>query len=122
MADFQTYLAGIDENEQKERMSDILQYVKNEFPFLKKEVKWNQPMFSHHGTFIIGFSVAANHISVAPEAEVISLFTSDIEAAGYAHTKELFRIKASDEIDYDLLHRLISHNIDSKAGQSTFWR
>jgi uncharacterized protein YdhG (YjbR/CyaY superfamily) len=40
---------------------------------LKEEIKWNQPMFSDHGTFIIGFSIAKEHIAVAPEAVVISL-------------------------------------------------
>ena len=64
-------------------MEDILNYVKNKFPGLKEVIKWNQPMFTDHGTFIIGFSISKGHISVAPKPAAITLFEKDIEKAGY---------------------------------------
>jgi len=122
MKDFQTFLDSISEPDKKERMEIILKYVKEKFPQLKEEIKWNQPMFSDHGTFIIGFSVAKGHIAVAPEAVVISLFEKEIEKAGYSHTQELFRIKWADKVDLDLLHKIIIYNIENKKGMTSFWR
>ncbi|MCQ4950818.1 hypothetical protein NE646_14380, partial [Bittarella massiliensis] len=37
------------------------------FPDLTPKIAWNQPMFTDHGTFIIGFSAAKAHLAVAPE-------------------------------------------------------
>jgi uncharacterized protein YdhG (YjbR/CyaY superfamily) len=122
MKDFQMFLDSIREPDNRERMENILKYVKEKFPQLKEEIKWNQPMFSDHGTFIIGFSVAKGHIAVAPEAVVISLFEKEIEQAGYSHTKELFRIKWTDQVDFDLLHKLVNYNIENKKNMIKFWR
>ena len=122
MKDFQMFLDSMREPDKRERMENILKYVKEKFPQLKEEIKWNQPMFSDHGTFIIGFSVAKGHIAVAPEAVVISLFEKEIEEAGYSHTQELLRIKWTDKVDFDLLHKIIAYNIENKKGMTSFWR
>ena len=45
--------------------------------------------------------------AVAPEAVVINLFKKEIEEAGYSHTKELFRIKWTDKVDYELLGKIV---------------
>ena len=119
---FETFLNAISEQNKKDRMEDILDHIKKKFPQLKEEIKWNQPIFSDHGTFIIGFSIAKGHISVAPESVVIDLFKEDIEKAGYNHTKELFRIKWTDEVDHDLLDKLIVYNIENKKDMTKFWR
>ena len=122
MKEFQTFLDSIDEPNQRERMEGILLYIKERFPHLKEEIKWNQPMFSDHGTFIIGFSIAKGHIAVAPESAVIILFEREIEEAGYSHTKELFRIKWTDKVNLDLLHKMAAYNIEDKKDMATFWR
>lgn len=122
MKDFQMFLDSIDEPDKKERMEGILRYIKEKFPQLNEEIKWNQPMFSDHGTFIIGFSVAKAHIAVAPEAVVISLFEKEIEEAGYSHTRELFRIKWTDKVDFDLLYKIVAYNIEDKKAMTKFWR
>lgn len=103
-------------------MESILNNMKEKFPQLKEEIKWNQPMFSDHGTFIIGFSVAKGHIAVAPEEVVIRRFEKEIEEAGYSHTQELFRIKWKDEVDFDLLYNMVSYNIEDKKDMTKFWR
>ncbi|MDD4688917.1 MAG: DUF1801 domain-containing protein [Eubacteriales bacterium] len=122
MKDFQMFLDSIGELKKRERLEGILSSIKEKFPQLKEEIKWNQPMFSDHGTFIIGFSVAKEHIAVAPEAAVISLFEKEIEQAGYSHTQELFRIKWTDNVDFDLLNRVIAYNIEDKKDMTKFWR
>ena len=122
MNDFQEYINGIDKPEQRERMASIFSYIRKTFPQLKEEIKWNQPMFTDHGTFIIGFSRAKDHIAVAPEAVVIDLFAQEIEKAGYSHTKGLFRIKWTDKVDYELLRKIIAYNIEDKKDMTKFWR
>ncbi|MFA6612347.1 MAG: hypothetical protein WCS64_02065 [Dehalococcoidales bacterium] len=59
---------------------------------------------------------------MAPEAAVIDLFKKEIEQAGYSFTKELFRIKWTDKVDYALLHNIIAYNIESKKDFTKFWR
>ena len=103
-------------------MEDILNYVKNNFPGLKEVIKWNQPMFTDHGTFIIGFSISKGHISLAPEPAAITLFEKDIEKAGYTQTQGIFRIKWTDKIDLNLLDKIIDYNIEDKKGMTSFWR
>ena len=122
MNDFQEFLNTIEDPVKKERMESIINYIRKTFPQLKEEIKWNQPMFTDHGTFIIGFSIAKNHIAVAPESIVIKLFEKEIEEAGYSHTKGLFRIKWTDKIDYDLLRKIVAFNIEDKKGMVKFWR
>lgn len=122
MKDFKDFLKSIKEAKKRERMEEILSHIKKEFPQLKEEIKWNQPMFTDHGTFIIAFSIAKEHIAVASEGVVISLFEKEIKKAGYSHTKELFRIKWTDQVDYNLLDKLIAYNIDDKKDMTKFWR
>jgi len=122
MKDFQMFLDSIGELEKRERLAGILNNIKEKFPQLKEEIKWNQPMFSDHGTFIIGFSIAKDHIAVAPEAAVISLFEKEIEEAGYSHTQGLFRIKWTDHVDFDLLYKVVAYNIEDKKDMTKYWR
>lgn len=116
------FLDRIDEPDKRERMERILNHVKQKFPQLKEEIKWNEPMFSDHGSFIIGFSIAKGHIAVAPEPVVISLFEKEIKEAGYSYTKGLFRIKWEDKVDLGLLDKMIAYNIEDKKDMTKFWR
>lgn len=86
------------------------------------KIAWNQPMFTDHGTFIIGFSIAKHHLAVAPERAGIIRFSDEIVQAGYEHTKELIRIRWDGPVDYSLLEKMIEFNIMDKADCSTFWR
>lgn len=122
MSKFQPFLEAIEDRSKKERMEEILGNIKTSFPFLCEELKWNQPMYSNNGTFIIGFSISKAHISVAPEAVVMEKFEDDIKNAGYTYTKELFRIKFTDKVDYDLLYKIVAYNIETKKDIKTFWR
>lgn len=122
MSGFKEYLDKIEESEKKERLTFIFDSIKKEFPQLKEEIKWNQPMFTDHGTFIIGFSVAKGHIAVAPEDDVMALFEKRIEEAGYSHTKRLLRIKWTDEIDFDLIYSMIAFKIEDKKDYKKFWK
>ena len=74
MTVFNKFLEGIDDRSKRERMEQIFTWIRHHYPHLKQEIKWNQPMYTEHGTFIIGFSVAKKHIAVAPENVAINQF------------------------------------------------
>jgi uncharacterized protein YdhG (YjbR/CyaY superfamily) len=122
MKDFKDFLDTISDPIKRERMEGIINFIRKSFPKLNEEIKWNQPMFSHHGTFIIAFSIAKPHIAVAPEGVAINRFKDDIEKAGYSHTSGMFRIKWSDKVDFDLLYNMIAFNIEDKKDMTKFWR
>ena len=105
-----------------ERMNEIFNWIMSKYSNLEPKIAWNQPMFTDHGTFIIGFSAAKEHMSVTPEVQAMPLFADKIKAAGYEQTKMLFRIKWSEPVNYELLSEMIEYNIADKAEYSTFWR
>ena len=119
---FVEYLARIDNPQHRARMEEVLEWVTKRFPNLLPKIAWNQPMFTDHDTFIIGFSVAKQHMAVAPERAGINHFSDEIVQAGYDHTKELIRIRWDSPVDLSLLEKIIEFNILDKAECSTFWR
>lgn len=106
----------------KDKLEGIFNQIQQEFPSLTTEIKWNQPMFIMDGTFIIGFSAAKAHISIAPETVTIETFAQDIEKAGYEATSNLFKIREDQEVNWDLLRNIIAYNMDEKKGYEKFWR
>ncbi|MBT2720320.1 MULTISPECIES: iron chaperone [unclassified Bacillus (in: firmicutes)] len=119
---FAEYLAHIDNPQHRARTEEVLAWVSKKFPNLMPKVAWNQPMFTDHGTFIIGFSVAKHHLAVAPERAGIIHFSDEIVQVGYDHTKQLVRIQWDNPVDFTLLEKMIEFNILDKADCSTFWR
>ncbi len=119
---FAEYLARIDNPQQKARFEEVFGWISGRFPGLVPKIAWNQPMFTDHGTFIIGFSAARHHMAVAPERAGIDHFSAEIVQAGYEHTKELVRIPWDSPVDFSLLEKMIAFNISDKAECSTFWR
>lgn len=75
---FAGYLANIDNPQHRARTEEVLAWVTRKFPNLMPKIAWNQPMFTDHGTFIIGFSVAKHHLAVAPERAGIIHFSDEI--------------------------------------------
>jgi len=119
---FTEYLSTINEIDHQSKLNNIFVWIMNKYPNLEAKIAWNQPMFTDHGTFIIGFSVSKSHIAIAPEKAGIIHFSNEIRNAGYHQTSMLFKIKWSDEIDYSLLERIILYNITDKLNCNTFWR
>ena len=119
---FEQYLARLDNPEHRARMEEVFGWVGETFPNLAPKIAWNQPMFTDHDTYIIGFSAAKRHMAVAPERAGIEQFLDDIVKAGFDHTKELVRMPWDRPIDYALLEKMIAFNIRDKADCSTFWR
>jgi uncharacterized protein len=119
---FAKYLEGIDNPDHRARTEEILTWIEEKFPHLEGQIKWNTPMFSDHGTYIIGFSTSKQHMSVAPEEITMVEFADEITQSGYTSTKGLFRIPWKKQVNYDLLEKIIKFNIRDKADLTTFWR
>ncbi len=122
METFEPFLATIDNHEHRQKIEEVFTWVLKTFPTLVPKIAWNQPMFTDHGTFIIGFSVAKHHFAVSPDVTGIKLFSEDIAKSGYSQTKNLFRITWDMAVDYALLTRIIQFNIDDKKECKTFWK
>ena len=50
------------------------------------------------------------------------MFEKENEDAGYSHTQELFRIKWTDKVDFELLDKIVAFNIEDKRDMTKFWR
>lgn len=122
MEAFADYLAGIDNTENRTRLEEIFNWVYDKYPNLVPKFAWKQPMFTDHGTFIIGFSAYKQHMAVAPEEAGIIRFADEIAQAGYDCTKGLIRIPWTSQVDYTLLEKIIGFNISDKADCTNFWR
>ncbi len=118
---FDDYLQRIADEKPRERMRNLLLHVQRTFPELKPVIKWNQPMFTDHGTFIIGFSIAKKHIALAPEYVALEAFRDDFLARGYKLTKMLVQIPHTNNVDEALIDRVIAFNINYKKNRDGFW-
>ena len=116
------FIDQIDEPDKRGRVRMILDHIKERYPQLKEEIKWNQPMFSDHGTYIIGFSISKGHISLSPEAHTLDIFDEEIKKSGYERTKMTMKIKWKEKVDLDLIDRMIDYNIEDKKDMTRFWR
>ncbi len=119
---FDKYLTTIDNPDNRARTAEVLRWVGETFPSLSPRIAWNQPMFTDHGTYIIGFSVSKRHLAVSPERQGILQFAERIAQAGYDCSKMLFRIGWNSQVDYGLLKTIIAYNIRDKVDCQTFWR
>lgn len=122
METFEEYIRTIDDAAHQEQFREITGWLDSNYPELDREVKWNTPMYTYNGTFILGIDSAKKHISISPEEKTMALFKEEIGEAGYSQTKGLFRIKYSDEVDYGLLKKMIDYNIEDKKDYDKFWR
>ncbi|MDR2975145.1 MAG: DUF1801 domain-containing protein [Propionibacteriaceae bacterium] len=122
MDTLQDYLDTITNTQHSARFTEIFAWIAAEFPALEARIAWNQPMFTDHGTYIIGFSDARDHINFSPEPQAVTPFADAITAAGYSMGKRIVRIPDSQPVDYELLRAIIEFNITDKADCQTFWR
>lgn len=122
METFEEFLAKLDNPDHQDKLLEIFNWIDEHYPELDKTIKWNQPMYTHHGTYIIGFSTAKEHLSVSPEKAGMEEFQNKIEQAGYSQSKMLFRIKWNQAIHFPLIGEIIEFQIKDKADYTKFWR
>ncbi len=124
MDTLEEFLDTIEKAEHRAILNNVITQLLKDYPQLKLEIKWNQPMLllKDNGTFILGFSKAKPHFAIAPEKYTRDYFEKEIQDAGYQLTKMFFKIKWTQHVDYDLLHQIIDKNIEDKREASKFWR
>lgn len=116
------YLATIPNDDNRARMVDVLVWVGLTYPELELRIAWNQPMFTHHGTYIIGFSAASKHMAMAPERATMIRFEPVMRERGTDFGKIFTRQTWNKPFDYELLDAFIQLQLAEKQDVTSFWR
>ena len=116
------FLATIPNADNRARMVEVLDWVAQHYPELELRIAWNQPMFTHHGTYIIGFSAASKHMAMAPERATMIRFEQVMRERGTDFGTMLARQPWNKPFDYELLDAFIQHQLAEKQDISSFWR
>ena len=103
-------------------MVEVLDWVSHNYPELELCIAWNQPMFTRHGTYIIGFSAASKHMAMAPERAPMIRFESVMRERGTDFSKKFARQPWNKPFDYELLDAFIQHQLAEKQDITSFWR
>lgn len=116
------FLETVPEGPKRDRMVEVLDWVTATYPELERRIAWSTPMFTHHGTFIVGFSAAKLHMSVSPEKATMDHFEEYMKERGTDRTTMLARQPWNKPFDYKLLAKFIDYQIATKANVKSFWR
>ena len=116
------FLATIPNGDNRARMVEVLDWVAQHYPELELRIAWNQPMFTHHGTYIIGFSAASNHMAMAPEHATMIRFEQVMRERSTDFGTMLARQPGNKPFDYKLLDAFIRHQLAEKQNITSFWR
>ena len=116
------YLATIPDDNNRERMVDVVVWVGLTYPELELRIAWNQAMFIHHGTYIIGFSAASKHMAVAPERATMIRFEQVMRERGTDFGKMFAHQPWNKPFAYELLDAFIRHQLTDKRHVTSFRR
>ena len=116
------FLRAIPNEDNRARMVQVLNWVAQHYPELELRIAWNQPIFTHHGTYIIGFSAASKHMAVAPERATRIRFEQVMRERGTDFGTMLTRHPWNKPFDYKLLDAFIRHQLAEKQDVTSFWR
>ena len=103
-------------------MVDVLVWAGLTYPELELRIAWNQPMFTHHGTYIIGFSAASKHIAMTSECATMIRLEPVMRERGTDFDKTFARQPWNKPFDYGLLNAFIQHQLADKRHVTSFWR
>ena len=116
------YVATIHDDDNRARMVDVLVWVGLTYPALELRIAGNQPMFTHHGTYIIGFSAASTHMAMAPERATMIRFEQVMRERGTDFGTMLTHQPWTKPFYYELLDAFIQHQLEEKQDITSFWR
>ena len=116
------FLATIPNDDNRARMVEVLNWVAERYPELELRIAWNLPMFTHHGTYIIGFSAASKHMAMAPERATMIRFEPIMRERGTDFSKKFARQPWNKPFDYELLDAFIQNQLTDKRDVTSFWR
>ena len=116
------YLKTIPNDDNRSRMVEVLNWVAKRYPELELRIAWNQAMFIHHGTYIIGFSAASKHMAVAPERATMIRFEPVMRERGTDFDTMFARQAWNKPFDYELLDAFIQDQLTDKRDVTSFSR
>jgi len=116
------YLETITNEDNRARMVNVVVWVGLTYPELELRITWNQPMFTHHGTYIIGFSATSKHMAMAPERATMIRFEPVMRERGTDFGTIFARQPWNTPFDYELLDAFIQHQLEEKRDITSFWR
>ena len=116
------YLATIPNDDNRARMVEVLNWVAKHYPELELRIAWNQPTFTHHGTYIIAFSAASKHMAMAPEFATMIRFEPVMRERSTDFDIIFARQPWSKPFDYELLDAFIQDQLTDKRDVTSFWR
>ena len=97
-------------------------WVVQHYPKLELRIAWNQPMFTHHVTYVIGFSATRKHMAMAPERATMIRFEQVMRERGADFGNMFADQPWSNAFDYELLDAFIQHQLTDKRDVTSFWR
>ena len=109
-------------NDNRARLLDVFVRVGLTYPELELRIAWKQPMFTHHGTYIIGFSAASKHMAMTPERATMIRFEQVMCERGTDFGTTLAHQPWNKPFDYELLDAFIQHQLTEKQDITPFWR
>lgn len=116
----EAYFAELDEDNR-----DLVEKLYRSLLLLDKDLTaiyaWNQPMIKYKETFVIAFSTAKAHFSIAPDVRALELFSDQIEQNGYDLLKKGFKIKYNQPINNELIEEIVKYTISIKQDATGFW-
>ncbi|MFD0704476.1 iron chaperone [Alloscardovia venturai] len=120
--EFKDYLVGPRVPETaREHLREALEWICTNHPELDTRIAWNQPMFTHHGTFIVGFSAASKHLCFTGEQVVQEKLRSTFTERGYRCTKKLVNLPIDKPLPFDLLEESIQLQMTLKKNVTAYW-
>lgn len=117
----ETFFASLADESKQEKLEQVFTWISKTYPNLQQKIAWNQPVYTDHGTYIVGFSAAKKHFALAFEAPTMQEFEAELATKKVDRSKMLIRIPWQAEIDYDLLSRMIEFTVKNKKDVNTFW-
>lgn len=122
MHQFDEFIEKHENPKHKKRFWEIVRWIDEKHPQLKREIKWNEPVYTDHGTFILSLNITKNHLSICPENKTIQKFEEELKKREYGHGMMIVKIKWTQDVPYDLLEKMIEFNIEDKKNNAGFWR
>ena len=109
-------------NDNRARLLDVLVRVGLTYPELELRIAWSQPMFTHHGTYIIGLSAAPKHMALTPERATMIHFEPIFHERDTDFGKRFARQPWNNPFDYELLDTFIQDQLAGKQVITSLWR
>lgn len=113
MNEIDEYIENIADVEHELKFISILKFITRGFPDLKTKISYGMPGFYTEGKQVIWIGAFKNHIGIFPKPEAILYFEDILIENKYKTSKGTIQIKWNQEIDFELISKIINFNINN---------